>query len=127
MIIDADFSSIDNGVWEEFDGSKFRIAHISNVKFQRALSRLQQPHLRKIQEGRMDPELNKRILAQAMSEGILLDWQDVKNKAGDQVPFSPKAAQAALMANVEFRDFVSDFATNIGHYRDEEVEELGNT
>ena len=127
MIIDADFSSVDEGVWTEFDGSKFKIAHISNVKFQRALSRLQQPHLRKIQEGRMDPEVNKKILAQAMAEGILVDWDDVKNKDKQTVPYSAKTAQAALMANVEFRDFVSDFATSISNYRTEEVEELGNT
>lgn len=127
MIIDADFSSIDEGVWAEFDGSRFKIAHISNAKFQRALARLQQPHLRKIQEGRMDPELNKKIVAQAMAEGIVLGWENVKNKAGDQVPYSAKAADAALQANVEFRDFVSDWATNIGHYREEELESLGNS
>ena len=127
MIIDADLSAVDEGVWEEFDGSRFKIAHISNIKFQRALARLQQPHLRKINEGRLDPEVNKRILCQAMSEGILVDWEHVKTKKGDDVPYSSKAANTALQANVEFRDFVSDFATNIGHYRDEEVAELGNS
>ena len=126
MIIDADLSAVDEGVWTEFDGSQFKIAHISNLKFQRALSKLQQPHMRKINEGRLDPGVNKTILAQAMAEGILVDWKDVKTKAGEEVKFSAKAANAALLANVEFRDFVSDFATNIGHYRDEEVAELGN-
>ena len=127
MIIDADLSTVDEGVWTEFDDSRFKIAHISNLKFQRALARLQQPHMRKITEGRLDPAVNKSILCQAMSEGILMDWKDVKTKSGEDVPFSSKAANTALLANVEFRDFVSDFATNIGHYRDEQVAELGNS
>lgn len=126
MIIDADFSAIDEGVWTDFDGSRFRIAHISNSKFQRALARLQQPHMRKIQEGRLDPELNKRLLTQAMAEGVLVGWEGVKTRKGEDVPFSTKAAHAALMSNVEFRDFVSDFATAISNFRAEEVEALGN-
>lgn len=126
MIIDADFSAIDEGVWTDFDGSRFRIAHISNSKFQRALARLQQPHMRKIQEGRLDPELNKRLLTQAMAEGVLVGWEGVKTRKGEDVPFSIKAAHAALMSNVEFRDFVSDFATAISNFRAEEVEALGN-
>lgn len=126
MIIDADFSAIDEGVWTEFDGSSFKIAHISNAKFQRALARLQQPHMRKIQEGRLDPDLNKRILTQAMSEGILVDWRNVKTRKGEDVPFKADSAHKALLANVEFRDFVSDFATSISNYRAEEVEALGN-
>ena len=126
MIIDADLSAVDEGVWGEFDGSKFRIAHMSNTKFQRALARGQQPHMRKINEGRLDPEVNKRILCQAMAEGIVVDWSDVKNRAGENVPYSVKAANMLLQGNPEFRDYVSDFALNFSHYREEEVTELGN-
>lgn len=128
MKYDADITITETGVWEEFDGSEFLIAHISNLRFQRALARLQQPHRRKLENGTLDPEVNKRILAQAMSEGILLDWRKVGSKTGEtDVPYTAKAGYQALMGNAEFRDFVSGFAVELANFKQTEVEELGNS
>ena len=124
---DADLVSTETGTWADFQGSKFLIAHISNMKFQRALARLQQPYRRKIENGTMDPQTSKDILCKAMSEAILLDWSGVKSKAGDPVTYNPVAGQTALSKNPEFRDFVSDFAVNLSNYRDSEAEDLGNS
>lgn len=122
---DQDLNKVDEGVWKDYEGSKLLIAHISNMKFQRALSRLQQPHRRKIEAGTIDPALNKRIVAEAMSEGVLLDWQDVKSKSGETPKYTPALGYVALMKSVDLRDFVSEVATNLSNYRDEVVEELG--
>ena len=128
---DADLTSVDTGVWQEFQGSKFLIAHISNSKFQRALARYQQPHRRKIEEGRLDPEINKDMLCRAMAEGILLDWADVTSKSGSKdgvkIEYTTANAYKSLKGNLEFRDFVSDFAISLANFRDAEVEELGNS
>lgn len=123
---DEETPTLDTGVWKEFEGSKFLIAHISNMKFQRALARLQQPHKRKIEQGTIDPQVNKQIVAKAMAEGLLLDWKDVKNKEGAQTPYSTKAAEVALMKKPEFRDFVSDVSMNLEQFREEEIESVGN-
>lgn len=125
--IDKDLTALDKGVWTEWGGSSFLIAHISNMKFQRSLSRLQHPHRRKIEQGTIDPAVNKKIVATAMSEAILLDWKDVIDANKANVPFSAAAAEKALVGDPEFRDFVSDFAMNMSNYRDEEVEALGNS
>jgi len=122
---DEDLVSVDQGVWTEWNGSKFKIAHISNMKFQRALARLQQPYRRRIETGSIDPNTNKKIVAQAMAETILIDWDKVVNTENQDTPYTPVVGQTALMKSSEFRDFVSDFAMNLSNFREEEIEALG--
>lgn len=129
MYFDADEAALtDTGVWRDFRDSKFLIAHISNLKFQRALSRYQQPHRRALENGTIDPQVQRDILCKAMAEGILLSWEGVKSRVTDAPePYSPKAGLALLKADAEFRDFVSEIAAQIANYRKEEAEELGNS
>ncbi len=122
---DADNSLTSKGVWQEFNGSEFLIAHISNLKFQRALSRAQQPHAKKLQNGSLDPKVNQDMICGAMSEGLLLDWRKVVNKAKEAVEYKPEFGKQALIGDVEFREFVSDFAMNLDNFRKEEIEEVG--
>lgn len=124
---DADLNEIDAGVWADWSGSRFKIAHISNMKFQKLLARLQQPHRRKLETGTLDPQINRDILCKAMSETILLDWDEVFSVSGEAQAFSAAAAFQALTRNPEFRDFVSEFAMNMANYRAEEVEALGKS
>lgn len=123
---DADLSSTEDGVWTEFDGAKFKIAHMSNMKFQRALARQQQPHRRKLESGTLDPKLNRDIVARAMSEGILLDWKNVKNSDGQDVDYTSDRGFIALQKNVEFREYVSEFAMNLQNFKQDEVQDMGN-
>lgn len=124
---DADLKTVDSGVWAEFQGARFLIAHISNMRFQRALARHQQPHRRKLEAGTLDPQTNRDILCKAMAEGLLLNWDKVQSAAGQDTPYSPDAGVVALTKNVEFRDFVSEFSLNLSNFRDEEVEDLGKS
>lgn len=122
--IDDTSSLTDDGVWIDFDGSKFKIAHWSNLKFQRTFTRLQQPYRKKIESGTIDPEVSKKLLCQAMADGIVIDWQNVTSKSGI-VTYSTDLAFKLLMSNVSFREFVAEFATNIDNFRQNEIEELG--
>ena len=124
---DADIETIDNGIWMPYEGSKFLIAHMSNKKFQRALARNQQPYRKKLENGTLDPEINKAALCKSMAEGILLDWKDVVSK-GSKTPvtYTVDNACTALMKNVEFRDFISEVAMNMANFKSEEVQDLGN-
>lgn len=123
--LDADVSKFDEGIWEEFGGSSFLIAHISNTRFQRALAKYQLPHRRKIQEGTLDPEKNKEIVAKAMSEAILLNWKNVCQGDKKVVDYTPDLGFKALMKDAEFRDFVTEVAMSTAKFKSEEVEELG--
>ena len=123
--IDEGMPLTESGAWEIFDGSKFLIAHTTNLKFQRELARLQQPHRKKIEAGTMDPKLSKELVCRAMSTGLLLDWANVVNGQKESVPFSIEAAFKVLMNNTAFREFVSEFSSNLENFRQQEVEEVG--
>lgn len=129
MDFDADLTTVDTGVWRDFDGSSFLIAHMSTIRFQRSLSRYQQPHRRKIESGTLDPQVSKEITCKAMAEGVLLDWRGVGSKKSGEsdVPYSVEAGYKALMGNAEFRDFVSFTAMDLANFRQDEVEELGKS
>ena len=77
--IDKDLSALDKGVWTEWSGSSFLIAHISNMKFQRALSRLQQPHRRKIEQGTI-PSAEFVFLRQSLRRHITQALGDLDEK-----------------------------------------------
>ena len=124
---DADNSALDEGVWRTYQGSKFKIAHVSNIGFQRLLAKLQQPHRKKLEQGALDPQTSKEMLCEAISQKVLLDWQDVRDKSGERTPYSSAAGFKALMGDPEFRDFVSDVAASAANFRDEEVKELGKS
>lgn len=117
--------SLDEGVWAEYQGSKFKIAHTSNSHFMRKMASLQAPFRRDIEKGRMDPDESKRIVAEALSTCILKDW-NITDANGNSVPYSQKIGQQALMADDALREFVQEYALDFANYREEEIEAKGN-
>jgi len=59
------------------------------------------------------------IYCKALSEYVLLDWDNVANAKGENVPYSQEAAMQVLKSNEEFRDFVADIAGNQAMYETE--------
>lgn len=123
--IDNDVSLTETGTWTDFNGSKLKIAHSSNVVFQRVLARKQQPHRRKIEQGSVDPQLMKDIMCQAMAEGLIIDWSGVTDKAGNEVKYSIDNGYKALKNNPDLREFVTEFSTNLDNFRNEAIENMG--
>ena len=113
------------GVWKEYKGSRFLIAHINNPVFQKIYTRLQLPHRKAIDKGRLDPDIQVDIVAKSLSKGILLDWQDVIDNSNNKIPYSVDAAERVLKHNSEFRDFVMAVAEDISQFVEEERDELG--
>lgn len=122
----ADNPLVDEGVWREFAGSEFRISHISNDAFQKALAKYQQPHRKKLENRTLDPATNKQILCKAMADALLLDWRNVVDVNRQETKYTPKAGYEALVKNPAFRDFVTDVATELNNFVEEELEDVGN-
>jgi hypothetical protein len=127
IVIDNDNSLIESGVWADFGGSQFLVAGYNNPKFQRTLSRLQAPHRRKIEKGNLDPVEGKSILCKALAEGILLDWKDVCKKDGTKVKYDPELGATALANNEDLREFIQEFAMDLGNFKAQEEELEGNS
>lgn len=122
--IDNDNSLLTAGVWTDFDGSRFLVTHMSNINFQRAVMRRQAPHKRKIENGSLDPQVSRDIMTRAMADALVIGWEGVVDSANQQVQFSSEACYKALKNNEELRDFISDFAMNLEHFRREQKEAL---
>jgi hypothetical protein len=126
--VDQNTVDLENeGVWTDYKGSKFLIASSGSTKFQRLFTRLQMPYRKDIDKRRLDPETQLDIMCKAMSKAMLLDWKDVVDNSGNPVPFDKDVAYKALKGNSDFREFVSNFATEIENYVQEEREELGKS
>lgn len=115
------------GVWQDWNGARFLIAHMSAIRFQRANARLQQPYRKKIEAGNLDPMILRKITCQAMAEGLILDWADVTDDTGVRLAYTPKECAEWLESDAEFREFVSDFAMTLTNFHQEAVDELGKS
>jgi len=114
-----------NGVWVEFNGGEFLIAHTSSLKFQREFSKLQQPHIKKIERGTLDPKITTDILCKAMARALLLDWKNVGSNDAP-VEYTQDLAYKVLVSNPELREFVQDTSLNIDNFKREVTEQEGN-
>ena len=120
FVIDAiDPKAESEGLWFDFSGSKFKIASTSSTSYQKRISKLYAPHRRKIEQGKLDPETGRDLIASALAGNILVDWKDVLTSDGKPVKFSVEVAKEALMGNEDLRDFVLETAADIANFREE--------
>lgn len=126
-IDETTISNEEEGVWAKFKGSDFLIASSGSTKFQRLFQKLQRPYRRELQNNSLDPDIMADLMAESLSKTILLGWKNVVDSSGEEVPFSQTTAKTVLRRNAEFRDFVSNFATEISNFVSEEKEELGKS
>lgn len=115
-----------SGVWRDFNGGKFLIAHMSNLTFQREFSRLQQPYAKKIEKGRLDPAIMQDIMCKAIAKGLLLGWERVGSK-DKEIEYSYENAIKLLKKRPDLRDFVQDVAEDLDNYQKEVEDTSGNS
>jgi len=111
------------GVWATYsEGVRFKIARAGNPNFLRISDRLEAPHRKAIQRGKLSTEKQLDIQCRAMAEGILLDWEGIATEEGD-LEYNVDNATAVLRHNMDVRDFVLEFATEQENFRATAVSE----
>lgn len=123
-VSEIDLDAKTDGVWVEFEGGMFLVAHSSKMDFQREIAKLQQPYIKKIRDGKLDPKVAVDIVCVALSKHILLDWKNVTNE-GQELQFSPERAKKVLAINDDLREFISDVSSNLANFKKENLEEEG--
>lgn len=116
-----------DGVWAEFKGSSFLIASSGSTKFQRMFAKLQLPHRKALEKKKLDPEIQLDIMARSMAKTMILDWNNVIDGKGNDIKFDSDVAYAALKGNSEFREFITEYSTELENYIEEEKTELGKS
>ena len=117
------------GVWVDFEdtGVKLKIARIGNPAFDKLISKLSAPHLKKLRKG--DDELQESITAKAVASTILVGWKGLDDDDGKPLKYS-KGKSKELLTDPALRDlfkFVLVTANEAARFRAEVKEDtVGN-
>lgn len=103
--IKTDLQKEDKGVWIDFEsGIKLKIARARNSAYRELMRQLTEPHQQKIREGEMEIEVLEDLLKQVRAKTILLGWENIEDKTGMTILYSPEQA-LAFFNDPELRDF----------------------
>lgn len=95
----------------------------ANKGFARALEAKLRPYRRQIQAGTLEEAVAERLLAEVYAETVLIGWQGIRDRAGQEIAFSHKAAVTLFTDLPElFRD-VQEQAQKAANFRLAEIEE----
>ena len=124
--IKSDVQKEDNGVWIDFEvGIKLKIARARNFAYRELMQKLVEPYRKDIREGEIDLEVIQTILKQVRAKTILLDWENIEDKNGKTIKYSPEQTQA-FFDDPELRDFYTFVilaSENMEHFKKELVED----
>jgi len=109
------------------DSAKLLIARIGNPNYAKVFRRLTRPYKRAIRTDRLPEEKSDEILIQTMAETILLGWEGLEED-GVPVTYSTTEAVRMLTEYKDFRDMVSEIASEMEAFKVEDDEEAeGNS
>lgn len=109
---------------------KFLIARAggANRKFQRVSEKVFRPYRRQIEAKTIDPKVADKLLAQVFAQTVILGWENVTDRDGNELEFSPENAQKLLLDLPDLFASLREEAVAAANFRADEVEEdLGNS
>jgi hypothetical protein len=111
-----------------YDGDveiKFVLARAggSNRKFANRLQALTRPYQRSMENGTMPEDKAAALMAQAIAETIILDWENVADRNGDMMEYSPARAKQLLIDLPDLRQIIMEEASKASNFIAKEVEE----
>ena len=103
----------------------FRIARAGgrNKAFATALQAAMKPHEMAAQRGNVDDKIAEEILVKCIAKYIVLDWDNVVDRYGEVVEYSPEAAFELLIALPDLRDMIWKEAQEVSNFQTAEAEE----
>lgn len=110
-----------NGVWFDFEGSRFLVARWENHNMRERFETLKAPYKRKFERGESAEKLQE-LMIKAASECVLLDWEGVQNLEGESVTYEPKHGEVALTESRRLRDAITAFSLEEENYFKDMVE-----
>lgn len=121
---DEDFER--EGIWYAFsEETKFRLARAggANLRFAKSLEAKTRPYRRQIENESIDNELANNLLLEAFVETVLLDWQGVKDRDGNDLPYSKDNALKLLKDLPDLYLELRTEAARLSNFRTKEIED----
>jgi hypothetical protein len=108
----------EGGVWVEIaEGLEIKIAALGSVKFEQHLRRISKRHRVAARRGVLSEETAEDLMKQAMARHVVLDWRNLQDEDGSDVPYSEAAALEYLRSSRKFFRLVRDIATDEATFR----------
>jgi hypothetical protein len=93
----------------------------SNKAYSEAATRKLQPFVKKFNSGKSIPlDDVQKINIELFTEYCMLDWENVTDRSGNQLPFTKDNAKKLLQDLPELYSFLSDEAGNLDNFKDTE-------
>lgn len=114
------------GVWVDFAlDIKLKIARARNPKYTELVRNLTEPIRVKMRDDTIEMDELNEILLQVRAKTILLDWQNIEDKDGATISYSPEKVEE-FFRDPELRDFykfIIAVSENADQYRKDLVKE----
>lgn len=124
--IKKDVAASEAGVWvnKVLDDLDVKICSAGNRKYLDCLRQLMKPYQRSYKS--MDDSVFLEIQNKAISKFILVDWRNLQDEEGNEIPYSSDKAYEILQdpENEEFRKIVVSLSEESEVFRKEVLEEL---
>lgn len=105
-----------HGTWTEIMGGQFKVCKAGSAAYEKAL---EANGYRK----KKDPAAKEKALLHAVAEGILVDWADIQDANGQEVPYTVENCARVLGDNPDLVAEVLQAANDLDLFRKEDVEE----
>lgn len=118
----VDTKAADEGKWlYTKSGFHVKVAKLGNPNFVAEVTRLQKPHLALLRSPVNTDELLNKIVTEAMSKTILLDWE--ASSGGESIEYTPELGEQYMTKSSDFKEDVSELSASRDNFRPEEVAE----
>ena len=114
-----------NGFSLEYGEAKFIIARAggANKKFQSCIERKLRPYRSAINSGTMDTKTAEKLLAESYAEAIILAWESVKDKDGDELAFTKENVVKVLLDLPDLFADIQEQSQKVANYISAEADE----
>jgi hypothetical protein len=112
-----------DGVWVPVgEGLELRVARIGNPRYKAMIRNAGKSQRMATQlTGNIDMDAIEELTLKAIANHVLLDWKNLEDDDGDQIPYSVDKAMELLQIQ-DFRSIVEAIASDAQHFRDSDLE-----
>lgn len=129
-MFETDKATEEKGVVIDYGEFQIRVARSggANQKYNKLLEVLTKPHRKAIQTESISPEIVKKIMIEAHAKTVVLDWENVKDRDGELIPFTVENCIKLFEDLPDLFADVQEQSAKTGMFRKDALEEaVGNS
>jgi hypothetical protein len=105
------------GVWTEWMGGKWKVAKSGSDEHTAIRESVIAPFKQLVALDQMPKGKMRSLMAEVTAKAILVDWDDVTDDDGNDLPYSVEAATKMLLETPELTEYISMYSVNHANYR----------